>query len=108
MDHQRFWISYLERTGARPHDWIYWLAYDDQVRLRGIERLVDEHGNWPLEKGTAYFGPWAMRHEQADQLFDGPWDEPLESWTSFPVPGPTACRWPRGSPSSCASPPTCR
>ena len=22
--------------------------------------------NWPLRRGTAYFGPWAMRHEQAD------------------------------------------
>ena len=89
MDHQRFWISYLERTGGHPQDWIYWLAYDDQVRPLGIERIVDEHGNWPLEQGTAYFGPWAMRHEQADQLFAGPWDEPLESWTSFPLPGPT-------------------
>lgn len=89
MDHQRFWISYLERTGGHPQDWIYWLAYDDQVRPRGIERIVDEHGNWPLEQGTAYFGPWAMRHEQADELFAGPWDEPIESWTSFPVPGPT-------------------
>ncbi|MDO8307755.1 MAG: hypothetical protein Q7V58_05270 [Actinomycetota bacterium] len=89
MDHQRFWISYAERTGTRQQDWIYWLAYDDQVRKPGIDRIVDEHGNWPLENGTAYFGPWAMRHEQADELFDGPWDEPLESWTSFPVPGPT-------------------
>jgi hypothetical protein len=89
MQHQAFWIDYLQRTGARPEDWIYWLAYDDQVRSRGIEAIVDDQGNWPLRRGTAYFGPWAMRHEQADHPFDGPWDEPLESWTSFPSTGPT-------------------
>ncbi len=89
MDHQRFWIDHLETTGASPEDWIYWLAYDDQVRARGIEALIDEDGNWPLELGTIYFGPWAMRHERADQAFDGPWDVPIESWTSFPVKGPT-------------------
>ena len=89
MEHQRFWIDYAERTGATPDDWIYWLAYDDQVRARGIEALLDDAGNWPLTPGTIYFGPWAMRHEKADQLFAGPWDEPIESWTSFPVDGPT-------------------
>ena len=89
MDHQRFWISYVESTGADEHDWIYWLAYDDQVRPRGIESIVDAQGSWPLVPGTAYFGPWAMRHEMADELFDGPWDAPLESWTSFPAHGPT-------------------
>jgi hypothetical protein len=89
MDHQRFWISYLEHTGGDPQDWIYWLAYDDQVRPRGIEQIIDGKGNWPLAQGTAYFGPWAMRHEQAGELWAGPSDEPLESWTSFPIPGPT-------------------
>jgi hypothetical protein len=89
MEHQRFWIDHLERTGASPDDWIYWLAYDDQVRVRGIEALVDANGNWPLLQGTIYYGPWAMRHEQADQAFAGPWDVPIESWTSFPVAGPT-------------------
>ena len=89
MEHQRFWIEHLEMTGASPDDWIYWLAYDDQVRARGIEALIDGAGNWPLAPGTIYFGPWAMRHERADQAFDGPWDVPIESWTSFPVNGPT-------------------
>jgi hypothetical protein len=88
MAHQAFWIDYLERTGAKPSDWIYWLAYDDQVRTRGIDNLVDEKGNWPLEKGTAYFGPWAMRHEKADQIWDGDPAADLESWTSFPLQGP--------------------
>ncbi len=89
MDHQRFWIDYVQHTGARPDDWIYWLAYDDEVRPAGIDRIIDDAGNWELEPGTAYFGPWAMRHEQADSLWDGDPEEPLESWTSFPVPGPT-------------------
>jgi len=96
MEHQRFWIEHLERTGASHDDWIYWLAYDDQVRVRGIEALVDANGNWPLLQGTIYYGPWAMRHEQADHPFDGPWDVPIESWTSFPVAGPmrlTVAEW---------------
>lgn len=96
MEHQRFWVDYLERTGAKADDWIYWLAYDDEVRPTGIEGLVDPSGNWPLRRGTAYFGPWAMRHEKGDAVYDGPWDTPLESWTSFPAAGPTrlpVARW---------------
>jgi hypothetical protein len=89
MAHQAFWIHYLEQTGAAKSDWIYWLAYDDQVRTRGIDNLVDQHGNWALTPGTAYFGPWAMRHEQADQLWSGDPKAELESWTSFPIEGPT-------------------
>ena len=88
MQHQRFWVDHLELTGAQPDDWIYWLAYDDEVRQRGIEAIVDSEGNWPLQHDTAYFGPWAMRHETPDEVL---WDdsgEPLESWTSFPIDGP--------------------
>jgi hypothetical protein len=88
MAHQAFWIDYLERTGATKNDWIYWLAYDDQVRTRGIDNLVDEDGNWPLKHGIAYFGPWAMRHEQADQIWSGDPAAAIESWTSFPLAGP--------------------
>lgn len=89
MEHQAYWVSYLESVGVSPTEWIYWLAYDDEVRATGVEQLVDHDGNWPLIPGTAYFGPWAMRHEKADQLFNGPWDADLESWTAFPVPQPT-------------------
>jgi len=89
MRHQAFWIDYLIRSGADPKEWIYWLAYDDEVRVGGIESLVDETGSWPLEPGTAYFGPWAMRHEQPEQLWAGDPNEQLESWTSFPIEGPT-------------------
>jgi hypothetical protein len=89
MAHQAFWVDHLESTGTLPHEWVYWLAYDDQVRVRGIDAIVDDSGGWPLRRGTAYFGPWALRHERADEPYDGPWDEPLESWTSFPAVGPT-------------------
>lgn len=88
MAHQAFWVSYLQDSGASTSDWIYWLAYDDEVRPAGIAAIVDFEGNWPLQGGTAYFGPWAMRHESADTPYNGPMDEPLESWTSFPARGP--------------------
>ena len=89
MQHQAFWVDYLQSTGVREMDWIYWLAYDDEVRVRGIEDIIDADGNWPIEQGTAYFGPWAMRHESPDALWSGDENAPLESWTSFPFDGPT-------------------
>jgi len=88
MQHQAKWVDYLQSTGVTSNQWIYWLAYDDEVRLTGIRNLVDAQGNWPLEAGTAYIGPWAMRHESPDRLFDGDPAEPLESWTAFPSDGP--------------------
>lgn len=89
LAHQAFWVTHLESTGCRPDDWVLWLAYDDELRMRGIRALVDEDRGWPLRPGTAYFGPWAMRHETADGVWDGDPDAPLESWTSFPISGPT-------------------
>jgi len=90
MQHQGFWVDYLRNTGVSSSEWIYWLAYDDEVRLAGIRSITDSEGNWPLHPGHAYFGPWAMRHEGADQLWEGDPAAPLESWTSFPAQGPTA------------------
>jgi len=89
LQHQAYWVSYLQDSGVRPGDWIYWLAYDDEVRASGIDRITDASGNWSLQPGTAYFGPWAMRHESPDALYAGPGTEQLESWTSFPAQGPT-------------------
>ena len=88
MQHQDFWIEYLLATGAKASDWIYWLAYDDEVRPRGIDAVVDDSGFWSLTAGTAYFGPWAMRHEQPEVLWEGDRSAALESWTSFPADGP--------------------
>lgn len=92
MEHQAFWVRYLEQTGSQQSDWIFWLSYDDEVRPSGISQIVDESGNWPLHTGTAYFGPWAMRHESADALWEGDPGAILESWTSFPQDGPTRLR----------------
>jgi hypothetical protein len=88
MKHQAFWINYLEKTGANSSDWIYWLAYDDQVFSPGIARLVDEFLNWPLTPQTTYFGPWAMRHESPDHLWADDPSGSMEVWTSFPAEGP--------------------
>lgn len=89
MQHQAFWIDYLESTGVHATDWIYWLSYDDEIRVTGIENIVDEQGIWPLTLGTAYFGPWAMRGEEAASLWNGDPTQALPSWTSFPAEGPT-------------------
>ena len=88
MQHQEFWIDYLQATGTSASEWIYWLAYDDEIRTRGIEAVIDEIGNWLLQHGTGYFGPWAIRHEQPDELWSGEQTEPFEAWTSFPTAGP--------------------
>jgi hypothetical protein len=88
MQHQAFWVTYLETTQARPDEWIYWLAYDDEVRLTGLNAITGG-GSWPLVTGTAYFGPWALRHESPDLLWAGDPTADLESWTSFPQQGPT-------------------
>ena len=89
MQHQAFWVEDPIRSGASAQDWVYWLAYDDEVRACGIEAIVNEAGSWPLVPGTAYFGSWAMRHEQPEQLWAGDPRERLESWTRFPIKGPT-------------------
>lgn len=88
MQHQGFWVDYLKRTGAESSDWIFWLAYDDEVRPRGIDAIIDADGGWPLRDDTVYVGPWAMRHESANALWAGDPVAPLESWTSFPADGP--------------------
>jgi hypothetical protein len=89
MEHQYFWVNYLESTGAQPTDWIYWFAHDDELRLTGIKEITNSECSWPLNQGTIYLGPWAMRHDEPDQLYNGPRDIDLESWTSFPINGPT-------------------
>ena len=89
MKHQAFWVDYLQRMGATDTDWIHLLASDDEVRLSGITAITDEDGDWPLNPGSAYFSPWAMRHEQPDQVWDGDPNEDLEGWTGLPIVGPS-------------------
>jgi len=89
MQHQDFWVTHLEESGATPSDWIHWLAYDDQVYQPGLNQLFGVNNTqFKLEQDTVYFGPWAMRHEQPDQLWDGLESDSMETWTSFPNQGP--------------------
>lgn len=87
MQHQAFWVDYLVETGARENDWVFWLAYDDELRVQGLQAVTNHDCTWYLADGTAYFGPWAMRGDDADGLWDGDPDEPTEVWTSFPMSG---------------------
>jgi len=88
MAHQAFWVDYLKGSETRATDWIYWLAYDDEVLNQGIEQIVNPDGSWPLQLDTAYFGPWSMRHESPDHLWNGDPSKHFEVWTSFPKGGP--------------------
>lgn len=89
MQHQDFWITYLQEQGVGPEQWIYWLAYDDQVWSPGLNAITNQSNELDLSPNTAYIGPWAMRHEQPDSLWDGDGNAPMEVWTSFPKQGPT-------------------
>lgn len=85
MGHQRFWIEHLRRTGASLDDWVFWLAYDDEVRLNGLASVVGPTGDWSLDRRSAYLGPWALRHESPEFLWSGDATAPLESWTCLPL-----------------------
>ena len=85
MQHQQFWIRHLLDTGASMDDWIFWLAYDDELDRTGIESLVDASGSWPLNPGEVYLGPWNIRHEQPDQLWTETAATPTVAWTAFSI-----------------------
>lgn len=89
MQHQDFWVTHLENSGVKPSEWIYWLAYDDQIWPTGLKALTDSNNELHLDPKSVYFGPWAMRHEQPDVLWHGDESAPMETWTSFPESGPT-------------------
>ena len=89
MEHQSFWVDYLTYSGTQPTDWIYWLAYDDELNTAGIAQVKDPDGSWSLNLNTVYFGPWAMRHETPTELWSGNAEDELPVWTSFPTDGPT-------------------
>jgi hypothetical protein len=87
MEHQSFWVDYLADSGTQPTDWIYWLAYDDELNTSGIAQVQDSNGSWPLSLDTVYFGPWAMRHETPSELWSGSKEDDLPVWTSFSTDG---------------------
>ena len=84
MQHQTFWVDYLKGSGVKPDDWIYWLAYDDELNTSGIRQVCDSQRSWHLKLDTVYFGPWAMRHDAPEELWGGDPNEPAPIWTSFP------------------------
>ena len=88
MPHQYFWLRHLEETCEGADTWVYWFAHDDALRPSGMSRIVDADGNWPLRRGDIYLGPWGMRYDEIDALYDGPTETDLQSWTSFPLAGP--------------------
>lgn len=81
MRHQEFWINYLQETGVHDDDWIYWLAYDDEIDSGGIARLIDSDGNWPLSADSAFLGPWKIRHESPMSLWKQEESSDDETWT---------------------------
>jgi hypothetical protein len=96
IEHQNFWVTQVEAMGYGRDTWIYWFAHDDELRPAGIRAIVDAHGNWPLRRGTIYLGPWAMAADDPDDLGRGVDQSVLDSWTSFPLPGPlrmTVAEW---------------
>lgn len=85
MQHQAFWIDFLQKTSAKESDWIYWLAYDDELCPNAIGNLIEPSGSWPLATDTVYIGPWIVRHELPDTLWSkvrNPQHED-EVWTAF-------------------------
>jgi len=89
MEHQDYWVTQLEASGAKTSDWIYWLAYDDQIWPAGLKALTNSKHELTLDPDSVYFGPWAMRHEKPEVLWNGDENEPMETWTSFSQHGPT-------------------
>ena len=88
MDHQYFWLKYLEGSGETGDSWVTWVAHDDQLRAQGLSAITDQHGSWRLSRDTIYLGPWGMRYDPLNSMYDGPADKDVESWTSFPLAGP--------------------
>lgn len=87
MEHQSFWVDYLAYSGTQTTDWIYWLAYDDELNASGIAQVQDSNNSWPLSLDTVYFGPWAMRYETPSELWSGNNEDALPVWTSFSTDG---------------------
>ena len=83
MDHVRFWATHLQ-LGKVPFDQqIMWLGHDDELDPVGLAQSCPG-GVWPLLQNTMILGPWKLRHESVDSLYQIPANEKLETWTCFP------------------------
>ncbi len=84
MDHGRFWAAELRRRGLAPRDRVLWLAHDDELHRPGLLAATAPDREWALDPTTTILGPWLLRHEAVDRLYEIPEDESLETWTCFP------------------------
>ena len=83
MDHTRFWANMLRKQGLPPSTHLMWLGHDDELYEEGLKDSCPD-GNWALRSDTMVLGPWKMRHESVETLYEIPSNEILETWTCFP------------------------
>jgi hypothetical protein len=62
-----------------------WLGHDDELNPTGLEDVCTD-GRWPLPAETMMLGPWVVRHESIDALYQGSESQQDEVWTCFPDP----------------------
>ena len=85
MDHIRYWTAHLQKTKIPLDQQIMWLGHDDELDPVGLAQSCPD-GVWPLRENTMVLGPWKLRHESVDSLYEIPMNEKLETWTCFPDP----------------------
>jgi hypothetical protein len=83
MSHSRFWTNELRRRHLPATAHVMWLGHDDELNPEGLALACPE-GQWPLQPSTMILGPWQLRHESVDALYEAPENEKLETWTCFP------------------------
>ena len=85
MDHTRFWANELRRFGLPPEQMIMWIGHDDELDPDGLAFNCPS-GVWPIDSDAMVLGPWKLRHESVNELYQVPDGESLETWTCFPAP----------------------
>lgn len=83
MDHIRYWGSFLRDIKTPVDQHVMWLGHDDELNPVGLAKSC-RNGFWTLSEDTMILGPWKLRHESTDSLYQVPVNEVLETWTCFP------------------------
>ena len=83
MNHIRYWATHLRKNKVSLDQHVMWLGHDDELDPVGLAQSCPG-GVWPLRNNTMILGPWKLRHESVDTLYEIPLDEKLETWTCFP------------------------
>lgn len=83
MDHIRYWTAHLRKAKIPLDQQIMWLGHDDELDPVGLAQSCPD-GVWPLRENTMVLGPWKLRHEAVDSLYEIPINEKIETWTCFP------------------------